>query len=251
MSVSPSALDQLADRFALPSTGTRQLATLLDLLGRDPQAPTSDSAREAALDVHVADSLVALDLPVVRLATEIADVGSGPGFPGLALAAALPRARVRLVESSRRKCRFLSRAVSEARVRNASVVCARVEDWHEGIGSCDLVTARAVGPLAVVAEYAAPLLRVRGTLVAWKGARDAGEERDAAAAAQLLGLKREGVFAVQPYPSSRGRHLHVLRKVAETPGRFPRRAGAARKRALGAASEDSRGTGGRFDRDCR
>jgi 16S rRNA (guanine527-N7)-methyltransferase len=239
MSGPASTLDQLAHRFDLAPVAAQQLGALLDLLERDPQAPTSSTARATALDVHIADSLVALDLPVVRTATDIADVGSGPGFPGLALAVALPHARVRLVESSRRKCGFLSRAVTEAKVRNASVVCARAEEWSEGRQSCDLVVARAVGPLALVAEYAAPLLRRGGSLVAWKGARDAGEDRDGAAAAQALGLELDVVLRVRPYSGSRDRHLHVFRKSADTPARFPRRAGVARKRTLRAGSGKS------------
>ena len=238
MSTRAGDVEQLAGRFDLPPGAAQRLGALLDLLEHDSRAPTSVTARGPALDVHVADSLVALGLPIVRSATAIADVGSGPGLPGLALAIALPGARVRLVESSRRKCRFLARAVTEAEVRNASVVCARVEDWSAGRESCDLVTARAVGPLAVVAEYAAPLLRLEGALVAWKGARDADEERDAAAAAQVVGLEPEDIVAVRPYSRSRDRHLHVFRKTAETPMRFPRRAGMARKRALRAQSGD-------------
>ena len=237
MSNRANALGELAVRFGLPASAVGQLGILLDLLEQDPQAPTSVKPWAEALDVHVADSLVALDLPEVRGAGAIADVGAGAGFPGLALAVALPDVPVWLVESSRRKCRFLSRAAAEAGVLNATVVCARVEEWVEGRESCDLVTARAVGPLAVVAEYAAPLLRLDGFLVAWKGHRDAREERDAAAAAQALGLRPGVVVPVQPYTGSRDRHLHVFRKSAQTPARFPRRAGLAHKRMLRASSE--------------
>jgi 16S rRNA (guanine527-N7)-methyltransferase len=88
--------------------------------------------------------------------------------------------------------------------------------------------------LAVLAEYAAPLLREGGVLVAWKGRRDPQEERDAASAAGQLGLAVEQVRPVAPYRGADHRHLHVLRKVAPTPDRFPRRPGMARKRPLGA-----------------
>jgi 16S rRNA (guanine527-N7)-methyltransferase len=98
------------------------------------------------------------------------------------------------------------------------------------------VTARALAPLAVLAEYAAPLLREGGVLVAWKGRRDAQEERDAAAAAEELGLAVEEIRPVRPYPEAEHRHLHLLRKVAPTPDRFPRRPGIARKRPLGAGT---------------
>jgi 16S rRNA (guanine527-N7)-methyltransferase len=237
MSAGPDDLCRLGARFELPPAAVRRLSTLLDLVERDPEAPTSVTARSDAVAVHVADSLTALELSAVRGASEIADVGSGAGFPGVVLAAALPRAEVHLVESSRRKCRFLARALTEAAIDNASVVCARAEDWSEGRARCDLVTARAIGPLAVILEYAAPLLELGGSLVAWKGGRNPSEEDDAAAAAEVLGLGLDEVVSVRPYAGSRDRHLHVFRKSAPTPARFPRRAGVARKRSLHARSE--------------
>ena len=112
------------------------------------------------------------------------------------------------------------------------MVCQRVEAWEAGRGRCDLVTARALGPLAVIAEYAAPLLAVGGTAVAWKGRREHREEGDAAAAARELGLAGPRVSVAIPYAGSRDRHLHCFDKVAETPARFPRRPGMARKRPL-------------------
>jgi 16S rRNA (guanine527-N7)-methyltransferase len=91
----------------------------------------------------------------------------------------------------------------------------------------------------VLAEYAAPLLRKDGVLVAWKGRRDAAEERDAVAAAAELGLAVEEIRPVDPYPGAEHRHLHVLRKVAPTPDRFPRRPGMARKRPLRAKNQSA------------
>jgi 16S rRNA (guanine527-N7)-methyltransferase len=233
-SVSRFTLAALTDRYALPSGAADQLAALLTVLGADPHVPTTVRDPDRAIDIHLADSLVALDLPELRAAREIADLGSGAGFPGLPLAIALPEASVALVESNARKCDFIRSAAAAAGVRNATVVAERAESWTAGIGRCDLVTARALAPLAVIAEYAAPLLREGGALVAWKGRRDADEERDAAAAAAQLGLAPPEVHAVVPYEGAEHRHLHVLRKVRPTPERFPRRPGMARKRPLGA-----------------
>jgi 16S rRNA (guanine527-N7)-methyltransferase len=226
-------LDSLAGRFALPAKAPDQLAALLDLLAGDEQAPTTVTDPARALDVHVADSLVALELDEVRRARAVADLGSGAGFPGLALAIALPQARVSLIESSTRKCSFLIRAVEATRLANATVVCERAEAWQAGRGACDLVTARALGPLAVIAEYAAPLLAPGGTALAWKGRRDPDEEVAAEAAARELGLDGPRVSAAVPYPGSRDRHLYCFDKVGPTPARFPRRPGVARKRPLG------------------
>ena len=99
----------------------------------------------------------------------------------------------------------------------------------------DLVTARALAPLEVVVEYAAPLLRIGGTLVVWRGQRDPEREAAAAKAAEIVGIEVGEVLAVQPYPAARNRHLHLMSKVMETPARFPRRPGIAMKRPLGSA----------------
>jgi 16S rRNA (guanine527-N7)-methyltransferase len=98
------------------------------------------------------------------------------------------------------------------------------------------VTARAVAPLDALAEYAAPLLREGGALVAWKGRRDPDEEAAGARAAGVVGLEIAEVRPVQPFAAAEHRHLHVYVKVRPTPDRFPRRPGMARKRPLGAST---------------
>lgn len=229
-----AGLAALAARHTLPDAAVTQLDALLTALVADPHAPTTVRDPRKALDTHLADSLVALELPGVHTATASADLGAGAGFPGLPLAIALPQTRVALVESNARKCAFIRAAADAAGLTNVEVVAERAEAWDAGIGRHDLVTARALAPLAVLAEYAAPLLREGGVLVAWKGRRETEEERDAAAAAEQLGLVVDEVRPVQPYPTAEHRHLHVLRKVAPTPERFPRRPGMARKRPLSA-----------------
>jgi len=227
------AVAELVATYGLPLTADAQLQALLAALTEDPHAPTTIHDPLTAVRDHLADSLVALELPAVSGATQIADLGSGAGLPGLPLAIALPATAVTLVESSRRKCEFLGRAGDVAAVTNATVVHARAEEWPAGRETCDLVTARALAPLAVVAEYAAPLLTLGGALVAWRGQRDAADEESAARAAAELGLETRPPHPVTPYPGALHRHLHVLVKSSPTPDRFPRRSGMARKRPLG------------------
>jgi 16S rRNA (guanine527-N7)-methyltransferase len=229
-------LAEICRRHGLSAAQGGQLRCLLEVLASDPHAPTAVSEPDAAVDVHLADSLAALDLPTVRAATRIADIGSGPGFPGLALAVALPSATVSLVESAARKCDFIERARSAGGVGNATVVAARAEAWAAGVGGQDLVTARAVAPLAVLCEYAAPLLRLGGALVAWRGRRDSDQEQSAVRAAAELGLEARGAVRSEPYPGSSDHHLHLYVKVMPTPARFPRRPGMASKRPLGAST---------------
>jgi 16S rRNA (guanine527-N7)-methyltransferase len=218
----------------LTSAQELQLDCVLSTLEADEHAPTAIRERKHAARVHIADSLAALELDPLRRARRIADLGSGAGFPGLALAVALPEAEVSLVESQRRKCAFLERACAAAGVENARVVCTRAEEWDAGLSANDVVVARALAPQNVVLEYAAPLLRVGGTLIDWRGRREEAAEREADHAAALLGLVREEVRRVIPFEDATDHHLHIFTKTQETPPRFPRRAGVARKRPLGA-----------------
>jgi 16S rRNA (guanine527-N7)-methyltransferase len=242
----PARLDAelaaLVARFGLEPGLAPRLAALLGLLCSDPLAPTSIRDPARALELHLADALVALELPELACARLVVDVGSGAGLPGLPLALALPRARFMLLEASSRKCAFIARAAAACGADNATAIGARAEEWREGLASADLATARALAPLDVTLELAAPLLRVGGALVVWRGRRAADEERAAARAAAELGLIPSEIQAVRPFPAAAHRHLHVFRKARETPPAFPRRPGIARKRPLGGAPG---GPGGR------
>jgi 16S rRNA (guanine527-N7)-methyltransferase len=227
-------LEALAAEHGLSEDAVAGFGALLALQAGDPTASTTVRDPVVAVDRHVADSLSALSLACVRGARRIADIGSGAGWPGLALAVALPEAHVSLVESARRHCLYLERAVSSAGLGNVSVVHARAEDWAAGLGEHDLVTARALAALPVLCEYAAPLLVEGGWLVAWKGAVSDGELADGSAAAAVLGLEPAEPVRVVPFAGAREHTLHTFCKIAPTPGRFPRRPGMAVKRPLSA-----------------
>lgn len=229
-------LAELATEYGLPRPAAQQLNAVLELLAASPISMSSVTAPRDAADVHVADSLAALALPGVREAVRIADLGAGAGFPGLVLATALPAASVALVESVAKKCAFLRAAVEAAGVSNVEVVCRRAEEWGEGAGRQDLVTARALASLPTLVEYGAPLLAPGGQLVAWKGRRDAAEEADGRAAAEALGLREVEVRRVTPFATAGDRHLYLYLKVGSTPNRYPRRAGMARKRPIRAST---------------
>jgi 16S rRNA (guanine527-N7)-methyltransferase len=223
-------LKALAERYEL---APRRLTAILEGLLADLHAPTAISAPREALNVHLADSLVGLEVDALRRAGRIADLGSGSGFPGTGVALSLPPPQVLLGERQRRRCAFLERLCTAAEVENARVVCSRAEEWMEGISANEAVVARALASQPVVLEYAAPLLRLGGTLVEWRGRRVEEDERAGDRAAVELGMERVEVRRVQPFEGARDRHLHVFVKQGETPARFPRRAGMARKRPLG------------------
>ncbi|MET0749629.1 MAG: 16S rRNA (guanine(527)-N(7))-methyltransferase RsmG [Solirubrobacterales bacterium] len=218
----------------------RRLTPVLELLAADPASLSSVRDPERAWKVHVEDSLSGLEL--VGSPERIADLGSGAGFPGLVLAAALPTTSVDLIESVGRKAEFIERAIAAGGFDNARALARRSEEWAAaadpdgGREAYDVVTARAVGRLATLAELASPLLRDGGALVAWKGRRDADEEAELERAAEALAMEQERVEAVGERAGSRHRHIYRVRKSGPTPASLPRRPGMAKKRPLGAGT---------------
>ena len=166
------------------------------------------------------------------LADRLAREGRTPGpAAGFAAARFVHEGRVNRRLGRHATLREIYAAVAEA----LNEPPERAEEWAAAGGGAayDAVTVRAVAPLAVLVEYAAPLLRLGGVLVAWKGARDGGEEAAGAAASARLGLEARAVVRVEPFAGARDRHLHVFLKQTPTPEGFPRRPGVARKRPLG------------------
>jgi 16S rRNA (guanine527-N7)-methyltransferase len=128
-------------------------------------------------------------------------------------------------------------AAEAAGIGNARVVCERAETWGQGEGreAYSAVTARAVGRLATLGELASPLLSEGGVLIAWKGRRDPDEEAEAGRAEGDTAMRHEATLALTPFPDSRNRHLHVLRKCGSTPANLPRRPGVAKRKPYGAS----------------
>lgn len=112
----------------------------------------------------------------------VVDVGSGAGLPGIPLAIARPDCSVVLVEPLERRTTFLQEMVDSLGLRNCRVVRGRADQVIDECGGADVVTSRAVAPLAKLAAWSSPLLRIGGQLLALKGASAAEEiERDRAA----------------------------------------------------------------------
>jgi 16S rRNA (guanine527-N7)-methyltransferase len=224
----------LPDRW-LDDAQRSTITRVLELLETERASVSSVTDPQRAWRVHVADSLTGLEFEQLKAAQQIADIGSGAGFPGLVLAVALPGAQVDLIESVGRKCDFIRRAIESAGIANARVINARSEDLATGEGreAYAAVTARAVGRLSTLAELASPLLEDGGVLVAWKGKRDADEEAQLARAAEALEMHPEEIRHVGPFAGSDHRHLHLIRKAGSTPDDLPRRPGMAKKRPRG------------------
>lgn len=162
------------------------------------------------------------------------DVGSGAGFPGIPLAIMLPEVRFTLIDALGKRVDFLNHVIGELGL-NAEALHLRAEDAARRPDlreRFDLATARAVAPMNVLCEYLLPLTRVGGRALALKGP---GLEDELAQAQNALTLLGGAVERVQPLPIPGRDWDHKaawIAKVASTPERYPRRAGAAEKRPL-------------------
>lgn len=231
------ATDAPALRTALPADflprAERYVGLLLEANGRINLTRVTEPSAVARL--HLLDALAALPLVDAAVPSVAVDLGSGGGVPGLVLAIARPEVRWTLVDSVRKKVEVLHAFAHALALDNVEGIAERAEvlgrdaDRRE---QADLVTARACAALPVLLEYALPLLRVGGRLIAWKG--PIGEEEltaGARAAAELGGgepsVRSAGIAALGDH------RFVVVEKVRTTAARYPRRPGAPAHRPLG------------------
>lgn len=199
---------------------------------------TAITAPEAMETLHFLDSLTAAAaLPASTLAGgRVLDVGSGAGFPGAPLKIAYPGIRMELLEATGKKAAFLRDLVDALGLPDVAVHQGRAEGlaWDPALRSAfDAVLARGVAKLATLAELTLPFLRFGGVLVAHKTESAADEIEEARTAVAALGGDGVETLPVAAPGLRDGRVLVVVRKTAETPEAYPRRAGMPGKRPLG------------------
>ena len=188
---------------------------------------------------HYGDSL----LPLVRAdwfpaGARLIDVGTGAGFPGMALAIARPDLRVTLLDAQRKRCDFLSAVKDRVELANVTVLHARAEDAARGElrEQFDIAAARAVAPLNVLCEYLLPFVRLGGRALCWKGPALAQELQDGRRAARLLGARYEE--AARLPIESREHYVQPFLKIQKTARQYPRKSGTPAKNPLGKADEN-------------
>lgn len=162
------------------------------------------------------------------------DVGSGAGFPGLALKIAFPALHVALSDSVGKKTAFLRAVVDDLALDDVTVLTARAEDLGQDPAHrerYDCVVARAVAELRVLAEYCLPLARVGGVWLAQKGGGIGPEVNDADAAIDALGGGYPRLIAVE-VPTIDERTLVVVPKRRHTPPDLPRLRGVPKQKPL-------------------
>jgi len=187
---------------------------------------TSITDPEEIRTKHFEDSLSLLN--TVHLTTQsLVDVGAGAGFPGIPLKLACPDIKLTLLEATKKKVEFLKHIVSVLSLENVEVVWGRAEEIAKEKRECfDLAVSRAVAKLNVLSEYCLPLVRAGGIFVAYKEEEVEAEVEEAKNAIATLGGQ---IREIKKFPL---RSLVIIDKVRETPSKYPRRAGMAKKRPL-------------------
>lgn len=185
---------------------------------------------------NVFDSLEINKLPEFQNAKEILDMGTGGGFPGLPLAMSNPDKEFLLVDCIEKKLKVVEDTAGRLGLKNVKVLHARAEDMKKE-KKFDLATSRAVANLSTLSEYCLPFVKLGGYFIAYK-TEDAMEEIDSAKnAIKILGGEISSIIKYseidEDVPEENSGHLFVIiKKVNETPAKYPRKAGDPSKKPL-------------------
>ena len=186
----------------------------------------ADTAR-----LHFLDCAALLTVQELK-GCSVIDVGSGAGFPGLPLKIAQPDMRLTLLDSLEKRVRFLSDTCTLLGFDDVACIHTRAEDAKALHGQFDAAVSRAVARLNLLAELCLPFVKVGGVFLAMKGPGAAEELTEAAHAIEVLG---GGEAEILPYtvPGTEQAHNVVrIRKVRETPPKYPRRWAKMQKQPL-------------------
>ena len=181
---------------------------------------TAITDRDEFYAKHFVDSLAGYDF--VKDANTVCDIGSGAGFPGIPLALTCPNTQFSLVDSLRKRVDFINTCTKKLNLDNCSAFHARAEEFCASHREAfDVCTARAVSSLATLAELCAPLVKVGGSLVAYKGRTLKDELKASERAFDILGLKTKTI-AEYNISEDEKHFILVCEKIKHTPSQYPR-----------------------------
>ncbi len=185
---------------------------------------------------HFYDSAtLAQQIDFVDKTIKLCDVGSGAGFPSIPLKIMFPNIEVTIVDSLKKRINFLQLLVDELGLENVHLFHARAEDFGQDKAhrnTYDVVTARAVANLSVLAEFCLPITKVGGTFAAMKGSKASEELNDSKKAIKTLGGKTQEVASFELPLDAGERNIILIKKDRKTPGKYPRKAGTPNKNPL-------------------
>lgn len=183
---------------------------------------------------HFADSLSLLNFVDISQNSSLADVGTGAGFPGVVLKIARPDIKLTLIDSLNKRLVFLNEVCSQLGI-DAELIHSRAEDGARDEKlreSFDFAVSRAVARMNVLSEYCLPYVKVGGAFCAMKGAQANEEFKESLNAINTLGGKLENKYFFELPENGGERAIAVVRKVKNTPQKYPRQSGKIKAKAL-------------------
>ena len=183
---------------------------------------------------HFADSLSLLNFVDIPQNSSLADVGTGAGFPGVVLKIARPDIKLTLIDSLNKRLVFLGEVCAQLGIE-AELIHSRAEDGARDEKlreSFDFAVSRAVARMNVLSEYCLPYVKVGGAFCAMKGAQANEEFKESLNAIHTLGGKLENKYFFELPENGGERAIAVVRKVKNTPQKYPRQSGKIKAKAL-------------------
>ncbi|MBQ7954847.1 MAG: 16S rRNA (guanine(527)-N(7))-methyltransferase RsmG [Lachnospiraceae bacterium] len=184
---------------------------------------------------HFVDSVSLIKAYDVSKNVKVIDVGTGAGFPGLALKIAYPALQVTLLDSLNKRIKFLDEVIAKLGLIGIDTVHGRAEDFAKPDKlreKYDLCVSRAVANMSTLSEYCLPFVKVGGKFISYKSEKITEEMETAGKAISVLGGKVEGQVEFHLPDSDIYRNLFIIKKEKETPKKYPRKAGLPAKEPL-------------------
>jgi 16S rRNA (guanine527-N7)-methyltransferase len=194
---------------------------------------TAITEHDEVYNKHFLDSLMIVRALDLSKEFTLCDVGSGAGFPSIPLAIVSSNAKVTIIDALNKRIKFLNDLVGELGLTNVLALHQSAEDFaKEKRESFDYVTARAVARLNVLSGLCLPLVRVGGSFIAMKGQGGKDELEEAKKAIDTLGGKLEKVISLELPDNAGARDILIIKKIKETPKKYPRAFAKIKERPL-------------------
>lgn len=195
---------------------------------------TAITQKEEVIEKHFLDSLSIVKIMDMKPVSKLLDMGTGAGFPGIPLKIAFPHLRVTLMDSLNKRVGFLTKVIENLQLEQIQAVHARAEDLGKNPKyreSFDVCVSRAVANLSSLSEYCIPFVKQEGYFISYKAGNVLEEISKANSAIQILSAEVEKVEEFL-LPSGAERTLVKIKKIGETPKKFPRKAGLPTKKPI-------------------